>query len=97
MFCGIIETMPKLINYSLAEAELLTVEQAIKSDPDLRVRQRAQIIRLLHKGHKPEEVADLLAISPGQVYWWHGRWRQEGLAGLSDKERSGRPQIDDEA
>lgn len=91
------ETMPKRINYSLTEAELLAIEQAIKSDPDLRVRQRAQIIRLLHKGHKPEEVTDLLAVSPGQVYWWHGRWRQEGLAGLSDKERSGRPQIDDEA
>ena len=89
--------MPKLINYTLSESELLTIEQAIKSDPDWRVQQRAHIIRLLHKGHKPEEVADLLVISIGQVYWWHGRWRQDGLAGLSDKERSGRPPIDDEA
>ncbi len=40
--------MPKQNDYTLPESEPLTVEQAIKSDPDLRVRQRAQIIRLLH-------------------------------------------------
>lgn len=89
--------MPKIINYTLTESELLTIEQAIKSDPDWRIRQRGQIIRLLHKGYRPEEVADLLTISVGQVYWWHQRWRQEGLEGLSDKERSGRPQAEDEA
>jgi transposase len=89
--------MPKKINYTLTESELLTIEQAIKSDPDGHVQQRALIIRLLHKGRKPDEVADVLSISVGQVYWWHKRWRQEGLAGLSDKERSGRPQADDEA
>lgn len=89
--------MPKKINYTLTESELLTIEQAIKNNPNLRVRQRAQILRLLHKGHRPDEVADLLAISQGQVYWWYKRWRQEGLEGLGDKERSGRPQVDDEA
>ena len=88
--------MPKKINYTLNETELLTIEQAIKSDPDWRVQQRALIIRLLHKGRKPDEVADILSISVGQVYWWHKRWRDEGLEGLSDKERSGRPQVDDE-
>lgn len=89
--------MPKKINYTLTESELLTIEQAIKSDPDGRVQQRALIIRLLHKGRKPDEVADLLSISVGQVYWWHKRWRQAGLDSLSDKERSGRPPVDDEA
>lgn len=89
--------MAKKINYTLPEPELLTIEQAIKSDPDKDVQQRSLIIRLLHKGHKPDEVADLLSISVGQVYWWHKRWRQEGLAGLSDRKRSGRPQVDDEA
>lgn len=89
--------MPKKINYTLNESELLTIEQAIKSNPNGRVQQRALIIRLLHKGRKPDEVADILSVSVGQVYWWHKRWRQEGLEGLSDKERSGRPQLDDEA
>jgi transposase len=85
--------MPKKINYTLTNKELLTIEQAIKNDENLRVRERARIIRLLHRGQKHQEVADLLAISIGQVYWWHQRWRKEGLAGLSDKQRTGRPTI----
>jgi putative transposase len=89
--------MPKRIEYTLTETELLTIEQAIKNDPDLRLRQRAQIVRLLHKGYKPEAIADVLSISTGPVYYWHSRWRKEGLDGLRDKPRSGRPRIGDEA
>jgi transposase len=88
--------MAKPHDYTLTESELLTIEQAIKNNPDLRLRQRAQIIRLLHKGHKPEAIADLLSISTGPVYYWHKRWRQQGLAGLRDQRRSGRPSVADE-
>ena len=89
--------MPKKINYTLTTEELTTIEEAIKSDPDLRLRQRAQIVRLLHLGHKHEEVSHLLSFSRSQVYWWHERWRQEGVEGLSDKPRSGRPTVETEA
>lgn len=88
--------MPKRINYTLTESELLTIEQAIKNDPDLRLRQRAQIIRLLHKGHKPATIAELLSISTGPVHYWHIRWREKGLEGLREKPRSGRPRLGDE-
>lgn len=88
--------MPKKLNYTLSEIEHSRIEQAIKSHSDLRVRERARIIRLLHKEVPPAEVAELLAISPGQVYYWHKRWREEGMLGLTDKVRSGRPRISDE-
>ena len=93
---GMIKAMPKRNNYSLTNEELLTVEQAIKNHADLRVRERARLIRLLHKGYPPEEVAELLSISVGQVYWWWRRWREEGLAGLADKPRQGRPTVANE-
>ena len=89
--------MPKRINYSLSESQLSEIEQAIKSHADLRVRERARIIRLLHQGQPPPAVAELLAVSDGQVYWWSKRWQAEGLAGLADKPRSGRPVIGTEA
>ena len=89
--------MPKRINYSLSESQENELEQASKSPTDLRVRVRARIIRLLHKGRPPQEVAELLAVSVGQVYWWSKRWQREGLAGLADKPRSGRPVIGSEA
>lgn len=83
--------MPKKINYTLTTEQLQSIEIAIRKHPDLRVRQRAQMIRLLHLGHKPEEVGDLLSVSAGLVYLWHARWRESGLDGLADKPRPGRP------
>jgi len=54
------------------------------------------MIRLLSKGHDHEEIADLLSVSRGQVYYWHKRWREAGLDGLVDKARTGRPKVGDE-
>jgi transposase len=83
--------MPKKIIYTLTTEELASIEQAIKNHTDLRVRERARIIRLLHLGKKPDEIGHLLSIQQGQAYYWHKRWREEGLEGLTDKPRSGRP------
>lgn len=83
--------MPKKINYTLTTEQLQNVETAIKSHPDLRVRQRAQMIRLLHLGYKPQEVGELLSVTGALVYYWHARWRESSLDGLSNKPRPGRP------
>lgn len=83
--------MPKKINYTLTTEQLQEVKTAIKTHPSLRVRQRAQMIRLLHLGYKAEEVGNLLSVSGALVYMWHGRWRESGIAGLVDKPKSGRP------
>lgn len=85
--------MPKKIDYSLTKTQLKEIEQAIKSSQDLRVRSRAQIIRLLHLGYKRIDVAHLLSISTGKVHYWHERWQADGLQGLSDQPRSGRPEV----
>jgi len=85
--------MPKKINYTLTTEQLQNVVAAIKSHPDLRVRQRAQMIRLLHLGHKAQEVGDLLSVTGALVYYWHARWRESGLDGLSSKPRPGCPKV----
>jgi transposase len=85
--------MPKQIDYTLTKQQLQKIEQAIKSDADLRVRTRARIIRLLHRGYKRSEIAKILSISTGQVHYWHKRWQDQGLAGLADQPRSGRPRV----
>lgn len=83
--------MPKRINFTLTTEQLQTIDPAIKSHPDLRVRQRAQMIRLLHLGYKPAAIGELLSVSGALVYYWHARWRESGLEGLADKPRVGRP------
>jgi hypothetical protein len=86
-----LESMPKKIDYQLSEEELETVEQAIRYEKDIRVVKRANSIRLLHQGHSPQEVAEMLLVSDVSVYNWHARWRAQGIEGLRDAPRSGRP------
>jgi hypothetical protein len=50
--------MPKARDYHLSEEELVVIEAAIHHDKRPEERQRCIAIRLLHQGHKPEEVAD---------------------------------------
>jgi transposase len=55
------------------------------------VRQRATAIHLLHLGHPPEAVAEMLAVGTSTIWTWHRRWRSDGLDGLVNQARSGRP------
>lgn len=83
--------MPKARDYHLKEAELVALEAAIRHDRRPEVRQRCTAIRLLHFGHKPQQVAQMQAVSIPTIYGWYNRWRQEGIEGLATRPRSGRP------
>lgn len=89
--------MPRARDYHLTEQELITVETAIRRDKRPEVRQRCTVIRLLHLGHKPEQIAEMQAVSKPTVYGWYARWRSGGVEGLANKAKSGRPlKADDE-
>jgi transposase len=89
--------MPKARDYHLTEQELTAVETAIHRDKRPEVRQRCTVIRLLHLGHKPEQIAEMQAVSKPTIYSCYTRWRSEGVEGLANKAKSGRPlKADDE-
>jgi len=89
--------MPKARDYHLTEQELQAVETAIRHDKRPEVRQRCTVIRLLHLGYKPEQIAEMQAISIPTAYGWYNRWCSDGIEGLANKPRSGRPpKADDE-
>jgi transposase len=48
-------------------------------------------LRLLHEGHAPKEVAQMMSVSQPVVYDWHHRWEANGLEGLANRPKSGRP------
>jgi transposase len=83
--------MSKRLNFTINEEQLGELEQAINSSPYPEVRQRAIAIRLLHLGQPPEQVAQAVMVTSNSVYAWHKRWREHGIAGLRDGQRSGRP------
>lgn len=89
--------MSKRLNFTLNEEQLGELEQAINSSPYAEVRQRAIAMRLLHLGQQPEQVAQAVMVTSNTIYAWHKRWREQGIAGLRDGQRSGRPLKADQA
>ena len=83
--------MNRRVNFQLNETQLAEIEQAINSSVHPEVRQRAIAIRMLHRGQHAEQVAEVVLVSANTVWTWHRRYRQEGLVGLQDKPKSGRP------
>jgi transposase len=79
------------INFKLSSEELREIEQAVKHASQPEVRHRATAIHLLHKGQRPEEVAGVMAVKPTTVYQWYHRWRAEGVEGLVNRAKGGRP------
>src|SRR5262245_2594818 len=58
---------------------------------EARLRQRARVIDRLADGEPPGRVAAAVGLSRNQLYQWLHRFNAEGLAGLRDRPREGRP------
>jgi putative transposase len=82
--------MSRRVNFTLTDEQLAEIEQAINYSPHPEVHQRAIAIRLLHLGYKPDQVAELVAITANTIWTWHRRWRKDGIAGLEDRPKPGR-------
>ena len=83
--------MPKKLSFHLTDEGLREIAEAIKHAKRPEVRQRAMGLRLLHEGKGPQEVAEFLSVSQPTVYDWHHRWQREGVEGLANRPKSGRP------
>ena len=83
--------MPKSLDFKLTASDLKIVAKAVRSDKRPEVRQRAMGLRLLHEGQTPKEVAQVMSVSQPSVYDWHHRWQTNGLDGLANRPKSGRP------
>jgi transposase len=47
--------------------------------------------------NKPEQVAEMQAVSNPTIYGWIDRWRSDGVEGLANRPKSGRPPKADDA
>ncbi len=69
-------------------AEVRTLYHTTK---DVRIRTRAQIILLAFDGLSAPKIGKIVDLDPESVRHHMKRYRDEGLAGLPDRERAGRP------
>jgi transposase len=56
-----------------------------------RFVERAQLLLAIAEGRRPSRVAKDLGISRPTVYFWIHRFNEQGLRGLEDQPRAGRP------
>jgi transposase len=56
-----------------------------------RVCQRVLMIANMLEGMEPEEAARLVGLSRSAAYEWHNRYEEDGIEGLRDRRRPGRP------
>jgi len=89
--------MSRRIDFTLTSEQLAELEQAINNSAYPEVRQRAIAVRMLHLGQHPEQVAEMVLVTSNTIYAWHKRWRKQGIAGLRDGHRTGRPNKADDA
>ena len=75
----------------LSEIEIATLEAMRTYHPLPTARIRAHALILSNKGYKVQEIADIHDVCRQSVSRWIRNWESEGLSGLLDKPRSGRP------
>ncbi len=82
----------KFVN-SLNETEIETLQAMHHYHPSRRARMRAHCILLSHQHYPLNDMARFYRVSRRRVSAWIDRWHDDGLIGLYDQPRSGRPPI----
>ena len=77
-----------LKRYDLSGPE---VQQLARLESDEKVRARLKMIGYMCEGLDPDAAARAVGLRRASGYKWARRYEAEGVAGLSDRPRSGRP------
>ena len=70
---------------------LSALDTVLKQTKEARVFRRAQAVREVVKGTRLQTVSDTLAFTYSALSKWVHRFANEGIQGLVDRPRSGRP------
>jgi transposase len=80
-----------------AETVILALQDEIRRSSEARYDHRLHGLLLVAQGMSAREVARLLGDAPRTVAYWVRRFEEDGLAGIVEGERAGRPRRLDEA
>jgi transposase len=81
----------KKITISDAKTVILILQDEIRRSYEARYDHRLHALLMVAQGLPCTKVAELLGDSPRTVAYWVNCFENEGLAGLADAERPGRP------
>ena len=77
-------------NYCLDDDDFVALA---KAQSNKSIYQRLMMLAYLKEGMSKAQVSRLTLTAPDRVYAWLKRFREQGMEGLRDKPRSGRPSL----
>ena len=77
----------------LKESEIITLEELHKNHPTSQVRRRAHMLLLSDQGQSISSIASIYGVRRNTVARCMDRWEKEGIVGLLNKPRPGRPRL----
>lgn len=83
--------MPPARYIQLTSAQHTALRRLYRRTDNADVRSRCQMVLLSAQGHSAAEIAELTFFDQDTVLFWFDRYETEGLKGLQDRPRSGRP------
>jgi len=86
----------KKTQISDAKTVILILQDEIRRSYEARYDHRLHAILMVAQGMSCRKVAELLGDAPRTVAYWVSRFESEGLSGLADTDRPGRPSRLDE-
>jgi transposase len=75
----------------LNEVEITTLEELFRNHKDFRTRMRGHGVLLSSKGFTIAEISKFYDVNRDSTSRWLSNWESEGIAGLFDDKKSGRP------
>lgn len=75
----------------LEEAEKITLREMLSNHPSPSVRMRAHAVLLSEKGFRVKALAGIFDKCRQTVSGWITSWRRDGVTGLFNASRGGRP------
>lgn len=79
----------RYIKLTLDQAVLLK-ERMLQSE-DYREISRCRAMMLSHKGYSINDLADIFDVDRDTISSWFDKYESQGITGLQDQDRSGRP------
>ena len=76
---------------SLSKVEQKALRELYRQTQNADVRTRCQMILLSSQAYAVSEIAELTLFNEDSVLYWLDRYESQGLQGLEDRPRSGRP------
>lgn len=86
----------RLAALNVSGADRVVLEERVRARTiDARDQQRARLVLLAAAGESNRAIADKVGMHYNQVAVWRRRYAEQGLGGLDDEARSGRPVVYD--